>query len=73
MPLRPLHHIRRNVLAYVALFLAIGAGGGYAIAATGAGKTITACANKRTGALFLHARGRCKRGLRKVTWNQRGR
>jgi hypothetical protein len=73
MPLRPLHHIRRYVLAYVALFFAVAAGGAYAIAATGVGKTITACANKRTGALFLHPRGRCKRGFKKVSWNQQGR
>ncbi|MFZ1996627.1 MAG: hypothetical protein WAU75_21115 [Solirubrobacteraceae bacterium] len=71
--LRPLRHLRHNVIAYLALFLAVGAGGGYAIAATGGGKTITACANKRTGALFLHTRGRCKRGFKKVTWNQQGR
>jgi hypothetical protein len=65
--------IRRNLIAYVALLLAAGAGGGYAIAATGGGKTITACANRHTGALFLHTRGRCKRGFKKITWNQQGR
>jgi hypothetical protein len=65
--------IRRNLIAYVALLLAAGAGGGYAIAATGGGKTITACANRHTGALFLHTRGRCKRGFRRITWNQQGR
>jgi hypothetical protein len=66
--------MRRNVIAYLALFLAVSAGGGYAIAATGSGgKTLTACANKRTGELFLHSRGRCKRGFRKITWNQQGR
>ncbi len=73
MLLRSLPILRRNLIAYMALFLAVGAGGGYAIAATGGGKTITACANKRTGALFLHTRGRCKRGFKKITWNQQGR
>jgi hypothetical protein len=73
MMLRLLPALRRNLIAYLALFLAVGAGGGYAIAATGGGKTITACANKRTGELFLHSRGRCKRGFRKVSWNEQGR
>jgi hypothetical protein len=49
----------------------MGGGGGYALAATRA-KTITVCADKRTGILHLHTRGRCKRGQRKITWNQQG-
>jgi hypothetical protein len=73
MMLRLLPALRRNLIAYLALFLAVGAGGGYAIAATGGGKTITACANKRTGELVLHSRGRCKRGFKKVSWNEQGR
>jgi hypothetical protein len=64
-------HLRANVIAYLALFLAVG-GGGYALAATRHTNTITACANKKTGELFLHSRGRCKRGQKRVTWNQRG-
>lgn len=73
MLLRLLHALRRNVIAYLALLLAVGAGGGYAIAATGSAKTITVCANKRTGELFLHSRGGCKRGFKKVSWNEQGR
>jgi hypothetical protein len=64
-------HLRANVIAYLALFLAVG-GGGYALAATHHTSTISACANKKTGELFLHTHGRCKRGQKRITWNQRG-
>jgi hypothetical protein len=69
---RPLHHLRRNVVAYLALFLALGAGGGYAVAATKT-NTITVCADKGTGILHLKPHGgRCKRGQTRVSWNQQG-
>jgi hypothetical protein len=64
-------HVRRNVVAYLALMLAVGGGGGYAFAASRT-KTITVCADKRTGVLHLHNRGRCKRGQTRVTWNKQG-
>jgi hypothetical protein len=66
-------YLRRNPIPYVALVLvlAVGAGGGYAIAASN-NKTITACADKKTGVLHLHNHGRCKRGQTRVTWNQQG-
>jgi hypothetical protein len=56
---RPPHHLRRNVIAYLALVLALDAGGGYAFAATN-NKTITVCSDKSTGVLHLKTRGRCK-------------
>jgi hypothetical protein len=63
--------VRGNAIAMAALFLTLG--GGYAFAATThKTKTITVCANKKTGDLFLHQRGRCKRGQTRVTWNQKG-
>jgi hypothetical protein len=68
---RLVHHLRGNVVAYIALAVAIGGGSGYALAATRA-KTITVCANTKTGALYLHQRGRCSHRQRKVTWNQEG-
>ncbi len=68
---RPLHHFRRNVVAYLAVFLALGAGGGYAMAATKT-KTITVCSDKKTGVLRLKAHGRCSRTQTRVTWNQKG-
>jgi hypothetical protein len=67
------NYLRRNVklVACLAVFLALGAGGGYALAA-GKTKTITVCADKGTGVLHLKTRGRCKRGQKRVTWNQQG-
>jgi hypothetical protein len=64
---------RRNLIPYAALLLVllVGAGGGYALAASKA-KTITVCADKKTGILHLHNRGKCKRTQRRVTWNARG-
>ena len=68
---RLLHHIRKNVIAYLALFVALGAGGGYAVAASN-NKTITVCADKKTGVLHLKTRGRCKSSQTRVSWNQQG-
>lgn len=70
---RPLHHLRRNPVPYVAvvLVLAVSAGGGYALAASKT-KTITVCADKKTGVLHLKTRGRCSRGQTRVSWNQEG-
>jgi hypothetical protein len=68
---RPLQHVRHNVVAYLALFLAVGASGGYALAAS-EGKTITVCADKSTGVLHLKTRGRCKSTQTRLTWNQQG-
>jgi len=64
---------RRNLVPYAALLLVLllGAGGGYALAASNT-KTITVCADKKTGILHLHKRGRCNRTQTKVTWNQKG-
>ena len=64
-------HISRNVIAYLALFLALGAGGGYALAASNR-KTITVCADKKTGIFHLKTHGRCARGQTRVTWNEQG-
>jgi hypothetical protein len=69
-----LAHLRRGAVPYVALLivLVVGLGGGYALAASKT-KTITACADKKTGILHLKTRGgKCKRGQTRVTWNQKG-
>jgi hypothetical protein len=71
MLLRLLRHIRHHVVGYIALVFAIGAGGGYAIAASRPA-TVSACADKGTGILHLHRHGRCKRSQIRVAWNQRG-
>jgi hypothetical protein len=67
------NYLRRNskLAACLAVFLALAAGGGYALAASKT-KTITVCADKRTGILHLKTRGRCKRGQKRVSWNQQG-
>ena len=71
MLIRFLNHLRHNVIAYLAIFLALGASGGYAVAASSS-KTITVCADKKTGVLHLKTRGRCKSSQTRASWNQRG-
>ena len=67
MLLRPLHSLRRNVIAYLALFFAIGGGGGYAFAATQT-KTIHGCVSKSTHVLYIQKR--CGRGQNRLVWSQ---
>jgi hypothetical protein len=68
-----LAHLRRSAIPYFALLLvlAVGLGGGYALAASNS-KSITVCADKKTGVLHLKMNGKCTRGQTRVTWNQRG-
>jgi hypothetical protein len=69
---RPLHHVRENAhsaVPYIALLVAIGGGGGYALAASNS-KTIHGCVNSRTHALYVQKR--CQRGHSELVWNQRG-
>jgi hypothetical protein len=70
LPQRAIQHLRRNVIAYLALFLAVGAGGGYAIAAGKKSNTVHACVVKATGELLV--KHRCGRGETKLIWNQQG-
>lgn len=67
--IRILSYLRRNVIAFVALFFALGAGGGYAIAAAN-NKTIHGCLNNRTHALYVQKR--CHSGQSPLVWNQQG-
>jgi hypothetical protein len=46
--------------------------GAVQFAAASGGSTITACANKSTGAMRLLAKGSCKKTERKIAWNQQG-
>lgn len=66
---RILRHLRTNVVAYLALFLSVGAGSGYAIAA-GNNKTIHGCVDN--GTRLLHVQKRCHRGQSRLIWNQQG-
>jgi hypothetical protein len=64
------HPNHGTVVAYVALFVALG---GSAYAVTGRSPApIHACASKRTGQLRLLRRGRCRRGELPISWNQEG-
>jgi hypothetical protein len=69
MAVRLIKHLRANVVAYLALAVALGGGGGYAFAATRV-KTIDGCVVKKTGELIV--KSRCARGQEKLTWNQQG-
>lgn len=69
MPARLLHHVRHNIISYVALFFALG-GGSYAIAASTSGKTIHGCVVKGSGEMLIKAR--CGPGQKKLVWNQQG-
>jgi hypothetical protein len=71
-------HVQGNVVAYIALMVAVvSGGGGYAIAAT-THKTarkptsLTACVSRSSGEMFLHHEGRCAKGRHKVTWRIKG-
>ena len=66
MLLRPLHHLRRNVIAYLALFLALGAGGSYALAATATSGTIAVCVDKGSGVMHIAKHPRCGRGQSRI-------
>lgn len=69
-------HLRRNFIAYIALFIVLG---GSAFAAIGhdSAKTkktrITACYPKKSKVLQVARRGKCPDGYKKLVWNRRGR
>jgi hypothetical protein len=67
MLLRPLQHLRRNVIAYLALFLALGAGGSYALAASGSNGSVIVCADGGTGVMHLAKHQRCGRHQSRIT------
>ena len=69
MRTRLMQHLRANVVAYVALAVALGGGGGFAIAAARS-TTIHACVVKKTGELIVA--NRCGRGERALSWNEQG-
>jgi hypothetical protein len=63
--LRHLHgagrHLRSNVVAYLALAVAVGSGGSYALAATGSNGTIAVCVDKGSGVMHVAQHQRCGR------------
>ena len=54
-------HFRSNVVAYLALAVAVGSGGSYALAATQSNGTIAVCADKGSGVMHLAEHPRCGR------------
>ena len=67
-----LEHLRRNAIAYVALFFAIGGGGvgAAAVAATTTTTTVHACVSKKNGAVYIAKK--CTKSTRALSFNQRG-
>jgi len=54
-------HLRSNVVGYVALAVAVGSGGSYALAATASNGTIAVCVDKGSGVMHLATHPRCGR------------
>jgi hypothetical protein len=54
-------HLRANVVAYLALAIAVGSGGSYALAATASNGTIAVCVDKGNGVMHLAKHQRCGR------------
>ena len=69
-PLRYLHapwrHIRSNIVAYLALVIAIGGSGSYALAATASNGTIAVCVDKGSGVMHLAKTRRCGHGQSRI-------
>jgi len=69
-PLRYLHgacrHFRSNVVAYLALAVAVGSGGSYALAASASNGTIAVCVDKGSGLMHLAKHPRCGRHQSRV-------
>ena len=63
-------HLRANLVAYVAVGIAVAGGGGYALAANRSAATHV-CAD-RSGARVLHLEARCHRGQQALSWVQTG-
>lgn len=67
MAKRALAYLRSNLIAFFALFFALGAGGGYALAAWTPGPTVFACADRGTGVLHVKTyQGACSSRQKEV-------
>lgn len=69
---RIIDHLRTNLVGWIALFIALGGTGYAAVGHSRASNTINACANKKTGELWIRKGKRCKRGQAKVSWGKQG-
>jgi hypothetical protein len=52
-------HLRSNIVAYLALAVAVGSGGSYALAATASNGTIAVCVDNGSGVMHLAEHQRC--------------
>ena len=59
-------HFRSNVVAYLALAVAVGSGGSYALAATTGSGTISVCVDKGSGVMHLAKHPRCGRDQSRI-------
>ena len=59
-------HFRSNVVAYLALAVAVGSGGSYALAATTSNGTIAVCVDSGSGVMHLAKHPRCGRGQSRI-------
>ena len=57
----PLRHFRANVVSYLALVVAVGSGGSYALAATASNGTIAVCVDNGSSVMHLAKHPRCGR------------
>jgi hypothetical protein len=57
----PLRHLRSNIVAYLALVVAVGSGGSYALAATSSNGTVAVCVDNGSGVMHLAKHPRCGR------------
>jgi len=68
--LRHLHgagrHFRSNIVAYIALAVAVGSGGSYALAATTSNGTIAVCVDNGSALMHLAKHPRCGRGQSRI-------
>ena len=55
----PLRHLRSNIVAYLALAVAVGSGGSYALAATSSNGTVDVCVDNGSGVMHLAKHPRC--------------
>ena len=62
----PLAHVRSNIVAYLALAVAVGSGGSYALAATTSNGTIGVCVDKGSGVMHLAKHPRCGHGQSRI-------
>jgi len=62
----PLRHIRSNIVAYVALVVAVGGGGSYALAASRTNGDVAVCVDKGSGVMHVATHPRCGRSQSRI-------